>query len=241
MPSVILPGGYKKSLDAKRTSLVEARTSVTGRQSQAPNRESKAYGRKSLMKHIQRHSRDLTILSTDSISQSNQLASVESVIEEADFVRESEYEEGRVSVFPDSRKQSFATTWVPPLPSKLKGRVLTEAEKEERAQKRLERMQEHVKFHDEVLKMRLAEKEYRMRVKHYIQEKMEERLQDIDGEKGEDQIRREMYRARVAKEYEDASKLKLQQEMQRAAELAALEGAAEEQAKDAAAAKKKGK
>ncbi|KAJ3025851.1 UNVERIFIED_CONTAM: hypothetical protein HDU68_006577 [Siphonaria sp. JEL0065] len=256
LPTVMLPGGFKKQLDI-RNSTAQANTSGYIRRTSKPP---EAGGRSTVRKSANGRT---SAISSSSTKDSNSLESVAAgvvggngnesnhvsvtvavVRESASELDELEYmfDEGRPSLFPVSRKQSFQNAWKPPPPSKLIGRVMNDADREERAQKRQERLQEHIQFHEEVLRMRLSDREYRYRVKQYVTEKMEEILMDIDAEKGEDQIRREMYRARVAKEYEDASKLKLQQEMQRAAELAALEGAAEEQAKDAAAAnKKKGK
>ncbi|KAJ3209813.1 hypothetical protein HDU82_000053 [Entophlyctis luteolus] len=117
--------------------------------------------------------------------------------------------------------------------STLRGHVQNDAEKEERLRRRTERLQEHLSFHNQVVKERLSDKEYRSRVKQYVAEKIEEILLDIEAEKSEDAQRRELYRARVAKEYEDASRRKLEAELQRQAELANAEGA-EDQAVAAA-------
>ncbi|KAJ3076534.1 hypothetical protein HDU98_002522 [Podochytrium sp. JEL0797] len=234
-PTVVLPGGFAKPIDASRRlsaipNVMERRNSKIGTTIGGNGGSRRGSYRGGAPKEMSE------VGSNRSISVS--IASIAEIVPEVDDI-----EEDKAFFAAAARRKSsfFNAIWKPPPPNRPLGRVLNDLDKEERFQKRQEMLQQHLEFHEEVLKMRGTDREMRLRVKQYIAEKLDEIVIDIDAEKSEDQMRREMYRARVAKEYEDASKLKLQQEMQRAAELAALEGAAaEEQAKDVAASKKKG-
>ncbi|KAI8609212.1 LD-carboxypeptidase-domain-containing protein [Chytriomyces sp. MP71] len=219
-PAIVLPGGQSKVVDM--VNLTRRRSSTYSLSDINSNRASFDAGAAQLR---------------NSVHRASIISEKESEVSE---VGELEEEGDRTSAQVYSRRTSLISRpWAPNQP---RGRVLTAADMEERARRRQERMLGHTKFHEEVLKSRIADKEYRFRVKQYIAEKLEEAWQEIEPEKAEDFLQREIYRARVAKEYEDASNRKLALEMQRAAELAALEGAAEELANATiAAGKKKGK
>ncbi|KAJ3402871.1 hypothetical protein HDV05_008193, partial [Chytridiales sp. JEL 0842] len=147
--------------------------------------------------------------------------------------------EDRIDYIPALPQTPLTTLYVIP---KIRAKVLTAEERTAKAQMRDEKIVEFEKEY-ELLKQRRAEdKALRMRTKQLQAEKLEELYRDVEKEREEDTQRRDSYRQRVIREMEEAAARRMALEAQRAAELAALEGAvAEEQAAAAAANAEKGK